>query len=84
MKDTNVKILDEENKGRYANNMQIAHTKEEFILDFMLIYETEGKIETGVVTNRVIVSPTHLKRISMAINDNIIKYENKNGEINLI
>jgi hypothetical protein len=62
--------------GVYSNNMFVTHTKEEFILDFLMVAPP-----TGAVTARVIVSPGHMKRILKALQDNISKYENKFGTI---
>ena len=36
-KGMNVKISDEELRGRYANLVRISHTREEFILDFIRV-----------------------------------------------
>ncbi len=33
-----IKVKDEDLKGAYSNLMQILHTKEEFILDFFLLF----------------------------------------------
>lgn len=66
----NVKIPDEELKGRYSNLLRIMHTREEFILDFLM-----GVPPHGVVTSRIITSPGHLKRIIGALTDNLKKYE---------
>ena len=62
--------------GAYANNMFISHTREEFILDFMMITPPAGS-----VTARVITSPGHMKRIVSALADNLKKYESKFGKI---
>jgi hypothetical protein len=62
--------------GQYANNMIVAHTKEEFILDFLMVAPPEGAVNA-----RIIVSPGHMKRISEAIQDNIAKYEKHFGQI---
>ena len=62
--------------GVYSNNMVVAHTKEEFILDFLMVSPP-----TGTVTSRVIVSPGHMKRILAALVDNISKYEKAFGTI---
>ena len=62
--------------GRYANNMHVTHTKEEFVMDFMMVVPP-----AGAITARVIVSPGHMKRISNAIMDNINKYEEKFGTL---
>ena len=62
--------------GVYANNMLVAHTKEEFIMDFMMVVPP-----TGAVTSRVIISPGHMKRIINALQDNVKKYEASFGTI---
>ena len=64
--------------GVYANNMVVGHTKEEFILDFMMVAPP-----TGTVTARVILSPGHMKRVLEALRDNISKYENIFGTIQI-
>ncbi len=62
--------------GVYANNTFIAHTREEFIMDFVLVAPPTGK-----VTARVIISPGHMKRMVKALQDNLKKYENKYGSL---
>jgi hypothetical protein len=62
--------------GVYANNMLVAHTKEEFIMDFMMVVPPNG-----TVTSRVIISPGHMKRIINALEDNVKKYEASFGTI---
>jgi hypothetical protein len=64
--------------GVYSNNMVVTHTKEEFIVDFLMVAPP-----TGAVTARVIVSPGHMKRILEALRDNILKYENTFGTIQI-
>ncbi len=64
--------------GVYANNMVVTHTKEEFILDFLMVVPP-----AGTVTARVIVSPGHMKRILGALRDNVSKYENTFGPIQI-
>ncbi len=62
--------------GAYSNNMAVSHTKEEFIMDFLMITPP-----SGTVTGRIIVSPGHVKRIIKALEDNISRYEEKFGFI---
>ena len=62
--------------GAYANNMQVNHTKEEFILDFMLLAPL-----TGAITSRVIISPGHMKRVLKVLQDNFSNYEKAYGQI---
>ena len=69
-----VKVTDEILKGVYANMVQVGHSAEEFILDFMNIFPP-----SGMVTARVIISPSHAKRVMLALQDNIKKYEQQFG-----
>ena len=62
--------------GVYSNNLSVSHTKEEFIMDFMMVAPP-----TGSVTARVVISPGHMKRIIAALTDNFKKYEGKFGNI---
>jgi len=64
--------------GVYSNNMVVTHTKEEFVLDFLMVVPP-----AGTVTARVIVSPGHMKRILAALQENISKYENAFGTIQI-
>jgi len=72
----NIKITDEVLGGKYANMMQVAHTKEEFILDFMNVMPPNG-----IVNARIITSPGHIKRIVKALDENLKKYEATHGKI---
>lgn len=72
----NIKIGDEELKGRYSNLLRVAHTREEFILDFINLAPPQG-----VVTARVVTSPGHLKRILRALSTTVQRYEEAHGPI---
>lgn len=71
-----LRIGDEELKGRYSNLLRITHTREEFILDFMNVVPP-----IGVVTARLITSPGHMKRIVSALAANLVRYEEAFGPI---
>lgn len=71
-----VEFTPELKKGVYANNMMVAHSREEFIMDFIMITPP-----WGTVTSRVIVSPGHMKRILNALHTNVEKYEQKFGAV---
>ena len=71
-----IKADDAALKGVYANMMQVAHTKEEFVMDFMNLLPPQG-----LLVSRVITSPGHLKRIVAALKDNLDKYEKQFGKI---
>jgi hypothetical protein len=72
----NIKIEDEELKGRYSNLLRITHTREEFILDFINLVPPQG-----IVTSRIVTSPGHLKRIIGALSSNLERYEQAFGPI---
>lgn len=72
----NVKIDDEELKGRYSNLLRISHTREEFILDFINLVPPQG-----IVTSRIVTSPGHLKRILNALASSLERYEKAHGSI---
>lgn len=72
----NVKISDDDLKGRYSNLLRITHTREEFILDFINLVPPQG-----IVTARIVTSPGHLKRILRALAANLERYEAAFGEI---
>jgi hypothetical protein len=75
-KQIKIKAKDEDLKGKYSNLMQVSHNKEEFFLDFFLIAQPEG-----ILNSRVIVSPGHLKRMVKVLAENIAKYEDKFGKV---
>ncbi|MDQ6967463.1 MAG: DUF3467 domain-containing protein [Mariprofundaceae bacterium] len=71
-----IQVPPEVQRGVYANQMFATHTQEEFILDFILASQP-----AAVVNARVIISPTHAKRIVAALQENIHNYESNFGEI---
>lgn len=75
-KQINIKATDEKLKGEYSNVMQIMHTKEEFVMDFLNVFPP-----TGTLNSRIIVSPGHFKRMVKAMDENLKKYENAFGAI---
>jgi len=62
--------------GVYANNMMVMHTREEFILDFLMVGPN-----AGAVTARVIMSPGHTKRMIAALQENMHRYEQQHGAL---
>ncbi|MFA5777021.1 MAG: DUF3467 domain-containing protein [Parcubacteria group bacterium] len=72
----NIKATDEKLKGEYSNVMQIMHTKEEFVIDFLNVFPP-----TGTLNSRIIVSPGHFKRMVKAMDEKLKKYETGFGKI---
>jgi hypothetical protein len=71
-----IKATDEKLKGEYSNVMQILHTKEEFVLDFLNVFPP-----TGTLNSRIILSPGHFKRMVKAMQENLEKYEASFGKL---
>ena len=71
-----IKMPDTVAGGVYANNVLITHSKEEFIMTFMMVVPPKG-----IVTSRVIMSPGHVKRFINALHVNMKKYESDIGTI---
>jgi len=71
-----IKATDDKLKGEYSNVIQIIHTKEEFVMDFLNIFPP-----TGTLNSRIIVSPGHFKRMVKAMDENLRKYESSHGTI---
>ena len=67
-------------KGSYSNLAIITHSHTEFILDFASMLPGLAKPE---VHNRIIMNPEHAKRLFLALQDNINKYESQHGPIAL-
>jgi len=67
-------------EGTYANLAIIASSLSEFIVDFAKIIPDTL---TANIKSRIILSPKNAKRLMLALQDNIIKHEQKHGKINL-
>ena len=74
----NIELSEEVAEGEYSNLVMIAHSSEEFILDFIRVVPGVAKAK---VKNRVIISPSHAKRLLVALSDNVKRYEAANGPI---
>lgn len=74
----NIELSDEVAEGTYSNLVMIAHSPEEFILDFIRVMPGLAKAN---VKSRIIVTPQHAKRLLRALADNVDRYEMTYGEI---
>ncbi len=71
-----VKISDETHRGLYANRVIIAHSGEEFVLDFV------ADLPPGPqVVSRIITSPSHAVALVEALSENIGRYQAQYGPI---
>ncbi len=79
-KKMNINIAPDKAAGVYSNLAVIAHSQAEFILDFASVMPG---IMQAAVQSRVIMTPENAKRLMLALQDNVAKYENQFGQINL-
>lgn len=75
-KKINVKFPEHLHAGTYSNMMAVSHTREEFIVDYIMLTPPQG-----TVVSRVVCSPGHMKRIVAALQDNLKKYESVHGVV---
>ncbi len=64
--------------GIYSNLAIISHSNSEFILDFVRMMPGTPKAK---VMSRIILTPEHAKKLLVALQDNVNKYEQNIGPI---
>jgi len=75
-----VQIDEDISQGVYSNLVLLNHTENEFVLDFAFIQPSNGRAK---VRTRVISSPRHTKRLLMALQKNLERFEERYGRIEL-
>ena len=66
--------------GVYSNLALISHSHSDFVLDFASVLPGMPKPE---VASRIIMAPEHVKRLLQALQENVYKYEQEFGKIQL-
>ena len=79
-KQLQIEVTPDVAQGNYSNFALIAHTSSEFVVDFASIMPG---IPKASVRSRIILSPEHAKRLAMALQENIVRYERQFGKIEL-
>jgi len=77
-KSINIELDEKTAEGVYSNLAIINHSVSEFVVDFVNIMPGNPKSK---VKSRIILTPQHAKRLVKALNDNVKRFENENGEI---
>ena len=67
-------------QGEYANLAIITHSSSDFVLDFARMMPGVPKAQ---VKSRVILAPEHAKRLLMALQENVVRYEKEYGRIEI-
>jgi hypothetical protein len=73
-----IKADEKELLGQYSNLVMIHHNAEEFTFHYIYLF-TNGT--HGKLVSSLIVSPSHAKRLWMALGENISRYEAQFGPI---
>ena len=67
-------------RGVYSNFAIISHSHAEFVMD---LSATLPGLDKAQVVSRVILAPEHAKRLLLALQDNVMRYEKEYGPISL-
>ena len=67
-------------EGEYSNLVVISHSTSEFVLDFVRLMPGVSKAR---VKSRIVLAPEHAKRLLLALQDNVGKYEKSYGRISI-
>jgi len=73
-----IQLTEEVAQGTYSNLAVITHSSSEFVVDFVRVMPGVPKAD---VKSRIILTPEHAKRLMLALQDNISKFEAMNGPI---
>ncbi len=73
-----IEINEETAQGIYSNLTIISHSTSEFVLDFVRIMPGQPK---GQVKSRIILTPENAKRLLGALQDNVARFEQMVGKI---
>jgi len=74
----NIELKEDVAQGIYSNLAVITHSSSEFVIDFIRVMPGIPKAD---VKSRIILTPEHAKRLMLALQDNISKFETAHGEI---
>lgn len=76
----NVELGEKEAEGIYSNLAIISHSPAEFVIDFTRILPG---VPRARVHSRIIMTPQHARLFLSALEDNIDKYEQQYGDIQM-
>jgi|WetSurMetagenome_2_1015567.scaffolds.fasta_scaffold1234541_2 hypothetical protein len=75
-----IQLDDDVAQGIYANLALVNHTETEFTIDVMYLQPQQPRAK---VRARIISSPKHTKRLLMALQENLRRYEERFGQVEL-
>ena len=75
-----IELTEDIAQGNYSNLAIISHSTSEFIIDFAAMLPG---LQKAKVKSRIILTPEHAKRLLLSLQDNITRYENAIGKIEI-
>ena len=75
-----IQLDDEVAQGMYVNLALVNHTETEFTIDLMYLQPQQPRAK---VRARIISSPKHTKRLLLALQENLRRYEERFGALEL-
>jgi hypothetical protein len=76
-----IELSEEVAEGVYSNLAIISHSNSEFVVDFVRMLPGVPKAK---VKSRIVLTPQHAKRLLIALGENISKYEDAFGTIEML
>lgn len=67
-------------QGSYTNLAIVNHSETEFVIDFMFVQPQSPQAR---VNSRIVTSPRHAKRLLRALEENLRRYEQTFGSVEL-
>lgn len=75
-----IELEESVSQGVYSNLVIISHSPTEFVLDFASVLPGVPKAK---IRNRLILAPEHAKRLLLSLQENVGRYEQNIGTINI-
>ncbi len=76
----NIELPEDISEGTYSNLAIISHSNAEVVIDFIRVMPGVPKAK---VKSRIVMTPSHAKRLLFALKENLDKFERANGNIDL-
>ncbi len=77
-----VKFDEDVAAGKFTNFSNITHSPDEFIIDFIFVTPSPPP-GFGKLVSRLVLTPSHAKRLMLILTENIKNYEERMGEISV-
>ena len=75
-----IEVDDDMAQGMYVNLAMVNHSPMEFTFDFIYVQPQSPKAK---IRARIITSPAHTKRLLLALEENVRRYEDRFGKIDV-